>query len=79
MQDAKKKFKKKYEFFPSSEVKMKKNNNHNKLLNKPNWIKYLFIARDENRNSIDLWGHENYKKISEQNSSIDLSFSTNLN
>lgn len=54
MQDAKKKFKKKYEFFPSSEVKMKKNNNHNKLLNKPNRIKYLFIARDENRNSIDL-------------------------
>lgn len=32
MQDAKKK----YEFFLSSEVKMKKNNNHNKLLNKPN-------------------------------------------
>lgn len=65
MQDAKKK---KYEFFLSSEVTMKKkNNNHNKLLNKPNWIKYLFIAREENRNSIDLWGHEYYKKISEQN------------
>lgn len=34
MQDANKK---KYEFFLSSEVKMKKkNSNHNKLLNKPN-------------------------------------------
>lgn len=44
---------------------MKKNNNYNKLLNKLNWIKYLFIVRDENRNSIDLWGYEYYKKILE--------------
>lgn len=57
--------KKKYEFFFLLEVKMKKNNNYNKLLNKLNWIKYLFIVRDENRNSIDLWGYEYYKKILE--------------
>lgn len=34
--NARRKKKIKYEFFLSSEVKMKKNNNHNKLLNKPN-------------------------------------------
>lgn len=52
MQDAKKK---KIRIFPFVRGKNeKKNNNHNKLLNKPNRIKYLFIARDENRNSIDL-------------------------
>lgn len=51
MQDAKKK---KIRIFPFVRGKNEKNNNHNKLLNKPNRIKNLFIARDENRNSIDL-------------------------